>query len=313
MKDYTQELEALQAQMRQKTKAQSALKSLKDQLASLQKQETSLRQIRVKEAKDVERASGGTLSAFVYYILGSRQQHIDKEEAEAYAAAVKHDSVCAQIAGVEGDIAYYEKILSEVADCESRYKALLAEKSAALKSTQPQKAAQICALEEQICYLKGQLKETSEAYWAGKQVVEQLAGLDQSLSSAQNWGVVDLFGGGLISGAAKYSHLDEAQSQMHLLQSLLRRYATELADIEIEHPVDIKPGSFLTFADFFFDNLWADFAVLDHIAKSQERVCAIKSKVSAVQSRLLTTKNTLSAQLEQRTGELEALVAGASL
>lgn len=311
MKRFNQELETIQSQIRQKAKIASALKTLKGQLDSLQKEESHLREIRIQEEKDVERVSGGTLSAFIQYILGNQQQRIDQEEAEAYAAAVKHDSVSAQLASVQEDIQAYEEKLRYIGDCESRYKVLLIEKSEALKVAQPIKGAEICALEERIGYIKGQIKEVAEAYSAGSEAVGLLGELYQALNSAENWGVVDLFGGGWVSGAMKHSHLDEAQSQVNRLQTLIRRYTTELADIQIEHNLQIKTGSFLTFADFFFDGLFADYAVLDHITKSLDQIYEIKSKVNDMQGRLLATKQELSTQLQQKEQELEQLVSDA--
>ena len=47
----------------------------------------------------------------------------------------------------------------------------------------------------------------------------------------RGWATFDLFGGGLISDLAKHGHLDSAQHNVALLQSQLRRFRTELADV----------------------------------------------------------------------------------
>lgn len=313
MKQFNQELQDLQSQIQQKSKAESRQKSLKEQLEALQKEEASLRQIRAQEERDVQRVSGGTLAAFVYRILGSRQQRIDKEEAEAYAAAVRHESVCAQLTSVREDIEANEETLLGIRESERRYKVLLAEKAEAFKADDPIKGGKIHSLEEQIIALKGQIKEVDEAYRVGKEAQEVLGALYQSLNSAENWGVVDLFGGGLISGISKHAHLDEAQSRINRLQVLLRRYTTELADVKIVQDMQIKTGSFLSFADLFMDNLFADFAVLDHISKSQAQVYEVKSKVNDLQSRLLAAKQELSTQLQRKELELEQFVADTPL
>ena len=64
---------------------------------------------------------------------------------------------------------------------------------------------------------------------------------------------------------AKYEELDDAQKQIEQLQVELRRFKTELADVEITADLQVTVDSFLKFADFFFDGLFADWAVLDHI------------------------------------------------
>ena len=53
-----------------------------------------------------------------------------------------------------------------------------------------------------------------------------------SLNSAGNWGTWDVLGGGLLTDMMKYSRLDDAQRGMEQLQSALRRYRAELADVD---------------------------------------------------------------------------------
>ena len=70
-------------------------------------------------------------------------------------------------------------------------------------------------------------------------------------------------GGGLMADLAKYEELDDAQKQIEQLQVELRRFKTELADVEITADLQVTVDSFLKFADFFFDGLFADWAVLE--------------------------------------------------
>jgi len=79
-------------------------------------------------------------------------------------------------------------------------------------------------------------------------------------------------GGGLMADLAKYEELDDAQEQIEQLQVELRRFKTELSDVEITADLQVTVDSFLKFADFFFDGLFADWAVLDHINQAQSRV-----------------------------------------
>ena len=78
-------------------------------------------------------------------------------------------------------------------------------------------------------------------------------------------------GGGLMADLAKYEELDDAQEQIEQLQVELRRFKTELSDVEIAADLQVTVDSFLKFADFFFDGLFADWAVLDHINQAQSR------------------------------------------
>ena len=48
-------------------------------------------------------------------------------------------------------------------------------------------------------------KERNEAILAGERALDSLRAARDELNSAGNWGIVDLLGGGLISGLVKHS------------------------------------------------------------------------------------------------------------
>ena len=95
-----------------------------------------------------------------------------------------------------------------------------------------------------------------------------------------------MFGGGLISDMAKYSHLDDAQRQINGLQRSLSRFRTELADVDIRTGIQIEVDSFLRFADYFFDNIFTDWAVLDRIRSTQSQVHEVDGSVRTILNRL---------------------------
>ena len=57
-------------------------------------------------------------------------------------------------------------------------------------------------------------RERQEAIDAGERALDSLYGARRELASAGNWGLVDLFGGGLFSTFAKHSKMDDAQRYM---------------------------------------------------------------------------------------------------
>lgn len=95
-----------------------------------------------------------------------------------------------------------------------------------------------------------------------------------------------MFGGGLISDIAKYSHLDDAQRQINGLQRSLSRFRTELSDVDIRADIQVEVDGFLRFADVFFDNIFTDWAVLDRIRRAQSQVRDAESAVRAILYRL---------------------------
>lgn len=152
-------------------------------------------------------------------------------------------------------------------------------------------ADRICALERSIGENASQLKELDEAVSAGQTALRQIGAIESSLGSAEDWGTWDLFGGGLISFAAKHSHLDDAQRGAEYLQTLLDRFRTELADIKMTAQLGrMDTDGFLRFADWFFDGLIADWAVLSRIRDSQESLTQVQGQVDGALSKLETLR-----------------------
>ena len=117
----------------------------------------------------------------------------------------------------------------------------------------------------------------------------------------------------IIADLAKHSKLDEAQAAVEYLQSQLRAFRTELADVTISADFQVNIDGFLRFADFFFDGLFADWAVMDQISKSQQQVQSTRGQIAQVLSRLEEMLHRAQAEQSAAQTELDALVLGAGL
>ena len=133
------------------------------------------------------------------------------------------------------------------------------------------------------------------------------------MDSAEGWGTWDLLGGGLISDIAKHSHLDEAQSKVQNLQSELRRFKTELSDVTINADMQVSVDGFLRFADYFFDGLFADWAVMDKISQSKSSVQSTKSQIESVLSRLRSMEASSDQTIKKLEDEKDSVVLRATL
>ncbi len=63
---------------------------------------------------------------------------------------------------------------------------------------------------------------------------------------------------------------------------MLSRFHRELEDVGGHVDIDIEIGSFLTFADYFFDGLFSDLAVQSKIKNAKEKVVGTKARVNGV-------------------------------
>lgn len=115
-------------------------------------------------------------------------------------------------------------------------------------------------------------REMKEAMDAGERALTSLRNAQEKLNSAGNWGLFDMFGGGLFSTIMKRSKMDDAQQLMEAAKTDLKRFQRELKDVNIPLDLRMEVGSFLSFADFFFDGFVADYLVQSKISEAKEQV-----------------------------------------
>ena len=285
---YDEQLKQLHGQVVRMHQLQAMTDELRAQRTSLSAQVRELEAIKLEEQSDVERLEGGSLASFFYNVIGKMDERLNKEREEAYAARVKYDAAARELDAVERELERYTAELGKLHGCEQRYETVLSEKASAVKAAGGADGEEMLRLEERDAFLEEQKRELSEAITAGNHALSTANQVLSSLDSAEGWGTWDLFGGGLISDLAKHSHLDEAQSAIEHLQSQLRKFKTELADVTIHANLQVNVDGFLRFADYFFDGLFADWAVLDKISQSKSQVQSTKNQIESVLSRLFS-------------------------
>lgn len=308
MSRYDDQLRQLQAQCARKKRLEATAAELRIQQSTYTARAQELEQSFREEQADVDRLEGRSLSAFFYNVIGKMDEKLTLEKQEAYAARVKYDAVARELAGIEEDLRRCEAELDTLRDCERRYAAVLQEKTQAVKAAGGAAAAHILRLEERAAYLESQRRELEKAYAAGQDALSTIEQIEDSLSSAEGWGTWDLVGGGLIADLAKHSHLDEAQASVEFLQSQLRRFKTELADVTIDSDFQISIDGFLRVADYLFDGIFADWAVLDRIHQSQGQVQNTKTQIYRVLNYLQTLMEQTATERAGLQREIEGLV-----
>ena len=316
MDRYDEQLCKLQAQCARKKKLETCIAELCTQRNTYSARAQELKESFLKEQADVDRLEGRSLSAFFYNVIGKMDDKLTQERQEAYAAQVKYDAVARELAGIEEDLERYQAELHSLQNCEARYIAVLREKTQAVKANGGDIAQQILRLEERTAYLESQNRELEEAFAAGQGALATTDQIMDSLDSAESWGTWDLVGGGVFSDVikhghldlAKHSRLDEAQACVESLQSQLRRFKTELADVTIAADFQVNIDGFLRVADYFFDGLFADWAVLDQIHQSQDQVQNTRNQICSVLDYLQTLMDQTTEEKTRLQQEIERLV-----
>lgn len=284
---YKEQLDQLREKMARKRKLSTEVAALEDQRSGLAARVQQLKEETYKEQLDVDQLENFSAAKLFYQIMGKLDERLEKEQAELYAAALRYDSARQELHAVEADLAARREELSLLGNCEAEYNRLLEARARELRQDpQSPTARRLLALEERQAQLAARSKELQEAIQAGYDALSDISSIESALSSAEGWGTWDVFGGGLISDMAKYSHLDDAQQQINGLQRSLSRFRTELADVDIRTGIQVEVDSFLRFADYFFDNIFTDWAVLDRIRRTQSQIHEVDGSVRTILYRL---------------------------
>ena len=89
--------------------------------------------------------------------------------------------------------------------------------------------------------------EVIEAVDAADEALHHLKEARSYLSSASNWGLFDLLGGGAISGLLKHSKMGKAEYERKAAKASLARFSKELHDVSGYSSIHID--GLLTFGD----------------------------------------------------------------
>lgn len=255
---------------------------LNEQTSRLTELETTVK----KEGADVEKLEGLSLAGLFHSVLGDKQTQLEKERQEYLAAKLKYDECKYSVSALERDINGLKTRIAGLGDINSKYRAVVERKEQLISQGNDRNASKLIEFSEALADVQSDIRELKEAIEAGKAVSAGLDGVVGFLKSARNWGTFDMLGGGLIATAVKHSKIDRARESVHHVQQLMRIFQRELADIDSRTDIDLDIGSFLTFADYFFDGLIVDWVVQSRIGRSLDSAVQAAERVHGIVQQL---------------------------
>lgn len=306
--DPRRELTQLREAMGALQRDRALLEILSQQEAQCREAAEQLRQAWDKEQADVDRLERVSLSSLLAGLTGRKEEHLAREEAEAVAARLRYQTAQRQLEEVREELEACRERVRAAEDCPARYEACLRARQAALKTADPALGSRISGMEARIAALTARRRELREALEAGERVLDRLDRVIKKLDSAGGWSTWDLLGGGLVADFMKYDRLDAAQEQIEVLRGDLRRYQAELADVERMEHFDVRPDGMMQAVDIFFDNIFSDWMVRDHIQRSQNEMHGMRQRVLEIQNRLEQERKEAENTVAAAQKELDRLV-----
>ncbi len=130
-----------------------------------------------------------------------------------------------------------------------------------------------------------QRREITEAINAADDSLMHLQNARRALGGAGGWGLLDLFGGGFISGLLKHAKMDDAEREVQMAKASLARFSQELRDVQGYSAIHIN--GFLTFGDFVFDGFLMDAMVQAKISKAKRQCDDAIRQVEDIREKLV--------------------------
>ena len=132
--------------------------------------------------------------------------------------------------------------------------------------------------------------QVNQAINLTNQLISELEQAERQLSSARNWGFLDVLGGGLIVDLIKHSKLSNAKVSMDRVNYLLMELKRVLGGISMPGDYSMNVSGFASFADFFFDSGIVDIYMTAKIMSSLNEVRNLKNRCYELRSRLSSVR-----------------------
>lgn len=265
---FDEKLKDLHRQRAQKKRLEAQIAELSNQELEVAKKAATLAEEKKKEQADVDKLEGKTIKALFFTLSGSIEEKLSKEREEAYAASMKYDAARRDLENIQSDLRYCQEELEKLTDCEAEYQHLYEQKKNSLKTEATQKASDIMLMEKDLASLGNEIVELEEALEAGYRAFDLVDNIVTELEEAHELAEWDTFMDSMLIDMQKHEHLNSAQDMIADLRNELRRFKTELADVQIDADIQIEMDDFSKFADWFFDNIFTDWDIKEKIENS---------------------------------------------
>lgn len=280
MNYFDEKLKELHRQRLQKKRLEAMKTELLQQETAVAKKAAMLGEIKKKEQMDVDKLEGKSIKVLFFTLSGSIEEKLSKERQEAYAAAMKYDAARRDLEGIQSDLRYCQEELDKLMDCEAEYQHLYEQKKNSLKMEATQKANDIMLIEKDLSTLGNEIIELEEALDAGYKAFDLADKIVAELEEAHKMAEWDTFMDSMLVDMQKHEHIHNAQDLIEDLRNELRRFKTELADVQIVGNIQIEMDDFSEFADWFFDNIFTDWDIKAKIENSLEQAQDTREQIT---------------------------------
>lgn len=285
------------------------LEALRPQLVELRTALDRARSRHLKERADVAKLEGWSMRRIATSLGGSRLTELEREQAEAQAAAYElaiAEQRVQQTETREAELHGQASALHEAVETRER---ILTECSNTLLIVGDDRGQQLRRAAEDLAIIENEQRELAEALSAAEVAARVMREAWSLLSSARSWSTYDtFFGGGLIGDAFKYDRIEQATRQLQAADQAMRRLAVELADVGMGPTRGVEITQMTRAFDIWFDNIFSDWAVRNRIEEAAARLAESRRALLKVQEELSRRQQDARKRHHDRVAERELMI-----
>jgi len=255
-----------------------------------------------RERKDVERLRGLSWSAMLHALLGSAERKLRDEEREVVEAQFHKEAAEDDLTRARDEAADVERRLADLGgldDAEAAYERSLAEAEQHALREKGSDGAELRTLAKRAGRLAGVARRLDRALAKGDAAIAALSAVRDTLGRAEQWSVMDLFGGGVVSSLVKHDKINAARRKLTEARRDLTAFEKHVERLLDDTEIELKFDGFVRFADSFVDNLYHDFIVAQRLSTAQYSVRKALTRIKEQVQRLRTRRDAIAAQLDE--------------
>ena len=252
------------------------------------------------ESYDVRKMQTEGFSSFILKTIGKYEGRLEKEKQEEIQAKINYDRALADLDEIKQEKQALEVRLSSLHSLALKYESELKKRRNQIQQRLSEsKGQQYQKYENEIKDTISQITEVEEALHAANNVKLTAQSAAESLRSAESWSTAEIWlGGGIITHAYKYSHIDKAEDCFNRLSSQIETLRTELEDVRELFVSDFTHISSTQRAiDFWFDNIFTNWSVRSKVRENIDRVRLLQEQIYEIEEKLNEKFNELNLHL----------------
>ncbi len=251
-----------------------------------------------KEQRDVELLEKEGLTTMLHKFLGDREERLQRERQDYVTAALKYNELYKSVELIRYELDLLNKKEQNLGVVESEIVALMKRREEEIVKMEPEAAAVLKELYNQLDRLHKYEVEVDEAIRAGQDSLEKIGKTEYYLNEGQ-FPSQQMWGRNYKSSYVNRQAIDYARDMAYQSRQSLIRFGNEYREVYPERllQLNIELEDFGKFSEYFIQNIITDWIIRKTINKSLVNVRGTKQQVEMLLDQLQREKITISNKL----------------